>query len=532
MKKILILLLTICVTVLQHFSCSTSIAGGSSSTDNGKVLGSMVLEGGQPATHTQVMLIPGDYNPYVNTTNLYHTVTDDEGSYTFSHISVGTYNVLAVHSTLRTRAIISGVLVDDDTTVVQPDTLKQPGTLKIFLPDYSNPIHGYVYLQGTTVYRELNDSSTFVILDSVPYGVINSVNYATKDSSTQAVIRYGVSVPSSDTFFVTLPKWRYSRQLVLNTSATGAQVSSDIINVPVLVRLTENTFDFSQAQNDGSDIRFTKNDNSLLPYEIESWDAASKVAAIWIKADTVYGNNSTQKIQMTWGNSGAAGLSNSTAVFDTANAYRGVWHLNRGCQDATINKYTGTNYGTADTTGLIGHSKKFDGTDSIRVPGLAGTPPSITLSAWASLAMADDSGSEVVSVGNAVLLRMDDTRFNNTWGTMASYHTDNTHYDFGSGLFHAKTGWHHIAFTIDNVNAKQYFYVDGVLCDSGSLTTPIDYTGVGQNILFGSRGENSQIYSYTGLIDEVRISRVARSPDYIKLCFMNQKKDDVLVVFE
>jgi hypothetical protein len=223
-------------------------------------------------------------------------------------------------------------------------------------------------------------------------------------------------------------------------------------------------------------------------------------------------------------------MSNSMAVFDTADAFRAVWHLNRSCQDATGNKYTGTNYGTVDTAGIIGNSKKFDGTDSIRVPGLAGTPPSITLSAWASLAMADDSGSEVVSVGNVVLLRMDDTRFNNTWGTMASFHTNNTHYDFGSGQFHAQTGWHHIAFTIDIVNAKQYLYVDGALCDSGSIATPIDYSGEGQNILFGSRGENSQIYSYIGLIDEVRISRVARSPEYIKLCFMNQKRDDVLVV--
>ncbi len=104
---------------------------------------------------------------------------------------------------------------------------------------------------------------------------------------------------------------------------------------------------------------------------------------------------------------------------------------------------------------------------------------------------------------------------------MASFNANNTHYDFLCEQYHAKILWHHIAYTIDYVNVRQYFYIDGILRDSGSITSPIDYTGVGQNILLGARGENLQIYSFTGLIDEVRISRVAHSYSYIKLCFMN-----------
>jgi hypothetical protein len=49
---------------------------------------------------------------------------------------------------------------------------------------------------------------------------------------------------------------------------------------------------FSQAQFGGSDIRFTKADNTFLPYEIERWDSAHSQAEIWVKVDTVFGNDS------------------------------------------------------------------------------------------------------------------------------------------------------------------------------------------------------------------------------------------------
>ena len=37
---------------------------------------------------------------------------------------------------------------------------------------------------------------------------------------------------------------------------------------------------------------------------------------------------------------------------------------------------------------------------------------------------------------------------------------------------------------------------------------------------------------WNGKIDEVRVEKVARSADWIKLCFMNQREDDKLVRFK
>jgi len=528
------LLLLPCVLCTMQCSMDPFVEDGSSSeiiAINGGILDTE----GKPASDVIVYLIPFQHDPVKESIDSFCIdTTNGQGIYQIKipKAKAGVYSIQAVDMLERTRLLHPEVRVFVDPVIISTDTLRKPGSIKVYLPDSADVINGYVYLPGTTRYKHLNGSNRFVVLDSVPAGLIPAVTYAEDNSTIRTVIRYEIVIPESDTFVVTMPSWLYSRQLFLNTTATGAQVPRNVLNFPVLVRLTAANFEFSQAKTDGSDIRFTKNDNSLLYYEIETWDASANQAAIWVKVDTVYGNNNTQNIHMAWGSSSAAGVTDAAAVFDTSHAYRGVWHLGKNLQDATINSVSGTNYGTEDSPGIIGYSRKFDIGDSIRIPGLAGTPPSITLSAWANLEMTDDSGSEVVSVGNAVLLRMDDTRFNNTWGTMASFHSNNTHYDFVYRQYLAKTGWHHIAFTIDNITAKQYFYVDGILHDSGAITTPINYTGVGKNILLGSRGQGSTIYSFTGLIDEVRISRAALSYDYIKLCYMNQKSSDALVVNE
>ena len=137
---------------------------------------------------------------------------------------------------------------------------------------------------------------------------------------------------------------------------------------PVLIRLTGSAFDFSQAQTSGGDLRFAKSDNTPLPYEIERWDPAAGMAEVWVKVDTVLGNDNTHAITMYWGNPNVADSSNGAAVFDTASGFQGVWHLgeagNTVAKDATINGFNGTLYGmtaASSVPGAIGIARNFDG---------------------------------------------------------------------------------------------------------------------------------------------------------------------------
>ncbi|MCD6023886.1 MAG: hypothetical protein K0Q91_802, partial [Fibrobacteria bacterium] len=96
----------------------------------------------------------------------------------------------------------------------------------------------------------------------------------------------------------------------------------------MLVRLgAEDSDIFTAAKAGGADIRFDKLNGTHLPYQIESWDAVGKSAAIWVLMDTVKGNSSAQNVRMRWGNAGAFDSSSGTAVFDTAKGFKAVWHF-------------------------------------------------------------------------------------------------------------------------------------------------------------------------------------------------------------
>ena len=51
-------------------------------------------------------------------------------------------------------------------------------------------------------------------------------------------------------------------------------------NFPLLVRIHQDFFDFSQAESRGEDIRFSANGKPLA-YQIEHWNATGGHAAVW-----------------------------------------------------------------------------------------------------------------------------------------------------------------------------------------------------------------------------------------------------------
>ena len=131
--------------------------------------------------------------------------------------------------------------------------------------------------------------------------------------NTTLIKRDSIPVVSDDTTSLPMTGWRFSKRLYINTTASGANVYS----FPLLVRLDRSNFDFSQARDSGQDIRFTKSDNTPVSYEIEQWDRTNNRAAIWVKLDTIHGNNDQQYITMYWGASASIApisLSNGAAA--------------------------------------------------------------------------------------------------------------------------------------------------------------------------------------------------------------------------
>lgn len=178
--------------------------------------------------------------------------------------------------------------------------------------------------------------------------------------------------------------WTYNADVTLNTSSTGAAVAGTVTGFPVLVRLSYKNFLFNEAKGNGADIRFAKA-GLPLSYQIERWDSAAAAADIWVKLDTVKGNTAGQVIKMYWGKASAVDSSNAAVVFDTANGFAAVWHLNKSQTDATVNANAGTNNGSSDTPGIIGGASHFqaDSSQYINVAYSARLDiGNLTFSAW------------------------------------------------------------------------------------------------------------------------------------------------------
>src|SRR5690606_6561037 len=113
---------------------------------------------------------------------------------------------------------------------------------------------------------------------------------------------------------------------------------NNVVKYPLLVRLgAANAAIFTQAGANGASLRFTKADGTTrLPHSVDHWDPVGQSAAIWVLADTVYGNTvEGVDMRMYWGKVGAADSSKAAAVFDTANGLRAVRHLSESASPSS-----------------------------------------------------------------------------------------------------------------------------------------------------------------------------------------------------
>lgn len=530
--------------VMLGFSlqCSLDIAGGGTEDVNTMtVIGMLYTSDNQPASHTQVQLIPEAYNPVVDEPLPagFTDTTDTYGVYHFDVLTPGRYNIQAVHISRRTRALITAVSVRSDIANAPDAILKQPGSVTVTLTDTVNTAAGYLYVPGTTIARFISSNTASVTLDSVPSGLLPVIYYTEINNPIIDAIRYDIPVPAGDTVTITHATWNYSKHLYLNTTSPGADVSGTVTRFPVLIRLTNSNFTFTQAADNGSDIRFTKPDNTPLPHEIERWDVSSGNAAIWVLVDTVYGNNNTQYITMYWGNPDAADSSSSSAVFDTVYGFQGVWHLgetagNTAAWDATGNEYHGAPYGMTEASavpGVIGGAREFDGTSSyFMMPNTANSKLNFpengayTVSAWVYTETLDSSYRMIVSKGDYQYNL--EIMYTNDW-EFAEF-KDQIGWDVTNSTA-TKQVWTHVAGV--RSGDKQYLYVNGTCTDS-TISVIIDTNGrqTGLNLMFGKKAD-APLYFFDGKMDEVRINDISLSADWIKLSYMNQKVDDLLVEF-
>jgi hypothetical protein len=546
-KEVLTRILVPLVPLLFAHCQVNQFAGAGVETTNGRIAGTVVSTTGSPGSHALVKLFPADYDPVKNTGAVPVDTTDVMGRYSFTNVGSGRYTIVSVQIDDKTISFVNGVVVAADTVIVPADTLRRPGSIKVVMPGGIVATNGYCYIPGTAIYSWLAVNNDTVILDSIPACVNLPVYYAVRgNSANPQVIADSVIVLPGGVSTVAYPEWKSSKKLILNTTASGANVPGNVYNFPVLVRLTSSNFNFTRAKSGGEDIRFTKSDGSPLPYEIERWDSAAGAAEIWVKVDTVYGNSNNQYITMFWGNASAVPASASAAVFDTANGYAGVWHLSEQAagmtKDATVNGYNGASHAVSPAPGVIGLAQQFVGDSSyIQMTGTADSRLNFlenghyTISAWVYADTLDAAWHMIAGKGHKQYYLKLEPGLGETFSFVEYHESDGWN---GSVAQAVARSWKYLTGIRDG--AQQYLYLDGALISDSIMVSPdsapspqitSDDFSIGKYLQWISY-ESQGFACFKGVIDEVIVAKAPRDANWVKLCYMNQQRNNTLVVFK
>jgi len=317
--------------------------------------------------------------------------------------------------------------------------------------------------------------------------------------------------------------WRHSGEVTILTTPDGADLPAGtrVRGFPLLVRLHGDSFPFAEARPDGADLRVASGDGVPLPHQIESWDAAGGEAAVWVRVPEIRGNDA-QTLRLAWGRDDAPDASDGRAVFGAESGFAGVWHMGEEPHDE-VGDLPARDTGTTAVAGVVGMARHFPGGAGIAfgdaitaLPTGAGphstsvwfraARPNTTLVGWGR---EEAQGKVVLQYRSPPRIRAD------------------CYFSGGdvSGTGRLAPGvWTHVLHTFEAGQARVYVNgrLDGTNAQAGS-TMAIKSPA---RMWFGGWYDT---YDFVGDLDEVRVSRVVRSPEWARLEYENQKPLQSLV---
>jgi hypothetical protein len=160
----------------------------------------------------------------------------------------------------------------------------------------------------------------------------------------------------------------------------------------------------------------------------------------------------------------------------------------------------------------VDNGLEVNGSTRMEVNSLLGKPKNVSLAAWARLTAADSGGAEVVSLGDYLAIRLNDSATT----SRAFFYNGTTWVSASASQSFTGTGWHHFAAVFNDDLNYFKFYVDGAEVASTSTTASISYTGLGTKTVVAAHGNAGTTWDMTGKVDDVRVYSRALCPTEVQ----------------
>ena len=319
--------------------------------------------------------------------------------------------------------------------------------------------------------------------------------------------------------------WKYRKELTFDLSPAGADIAGTPQDVPVLVRLSLANFSyFNDTKPDGSDFRLIAGDDKTpLKFHFEKYDPQNQMALLWVRVPQITGGSKTDKIYAYYGNPDAPAAADIPGTYDASQAL--VLSFSEGAaspMDSTAYKNNpASSTAVLSPAGLIGGDATFSGKQSIKVPASASLRllpnQGFTASAWLRIQQPQQAVVFALSdQGKSLELALDGSRL------VARATLDGAPATVTQTSDLVLAQWHHVAVTAGS--GKLTLFVDGIAAGNA----PVTLAEVGGTFTIGGLNDARFL---TGDIDEVEVSKVARSADWIKASSRGQGMEANLVVY-
>ena len=333
--------------------------------------------------------------------------------------------------------------------------------------------------------------------------------------------------------------WQYRKKISINHT----NIVGNLTNFPILIDIFDTDLR-DKAQNDGDDILFMDGTGVAhrLFHEIEYYSGGAGKLIAWVNISSLSSQHDTS-LYMYYGNPSSYNQQASPLVWDTH--YRAVWHMNDETL-TTIKDSAGDNIGTKtgesgnmpdEIIGKIGNAQEFNEEHLERIifsscPYPVNEYDDLTVSIWSKTAsFSPEFDQRIISTQE---------------GSVGTYYTMNQYGNYGvnakkivwqlrsagsTPMDYAVFGnevsigeWVYSVGTVDRYYnlAKLFMNGDevGIPCNistMGTLNNGIDFFAIGADDPdFGWR------HAVDGTLDEIRISDIVRSPEWIATEYNNQ----------